>query len=147
VLPFHMASVEMFREVARILGSQGVLAVNYIGDPDGEATASFLRTIVEVFANVRAFKTEEGRTVQPICILASNRDLQLSARRWLPDMDAFAGVDPVSSALSRLELKAKHGAGMLLTDDHNPIDFQRAQAAVDWRNRTAEVLGADAILW
>jgi len=137
----------MFREVSRILGSKGVLGVNYIGAPQGRATASLLRTIGKVFDHVRAFKTEDSPAVQPICILASNRDLELSMRRWLPDMDAFEGVDPVSSALSQLELKIRPRAGMLLTDNHNPIDFQRAQAAVDWRNRTAEILGLEAILW
>lgn len=143
--PFHMASVEMFEEISRILGEKGVLGMNYIGVPDDRATASILRTVGEVFDHVRAFKTEESPAVQPICILASNRDLELSARRWLPDMDSFEGVDPVSSALTRLELKTTRAVGRLLTDNHNPIDFDRAQAAVEWRNRTADVLGPDAI--
>ncbi len=143
--PFHMASVEMFEEISRILGEKGVLGINYIGVPDDRATASMLRTVREVFDHVRAFKTEESFAVQTICILASNRDLELGARRWLPDMDSFEGVDPVSSALTRLELKTTRTVGRLLTDNHNPIDFDRAQAAVDWRNKTAEVLGADAI--
>jgi len=143
--PFHMASVGMFKQVSRILGKGGVLGINYIGAPDDNATASLLRTVREVFPHLKVFRTEEGSAVQPICILASNRDLELSARRWLPDMDSFEGVDPVSSALARLELRTSPEAGKLLTDDHNPIDFQRAQAAMNWRRKTGEILGAEAI--
>jgi len=144
--PFHMANVEMFREVSRVVGRNGVLGINYIGAPEDQATASLLRTVREVFHRVKAFKTEDSSAVQAICVLASSRDLELNAKRWLPDMDFFEGVDPVSSALARLELKSKLRGGKILSDKHNPIDFYRAKAAVEWRNRTAEVLGADAVL-
>jgi hypothetical protein len=81
-----------------------------------------------------------------MAILAADRDLQLSVRRWLPDMDFFEGVDPVSSALARHAMESQRPTGMLLTDKHNPIDFYRAEAAKRWRNRTAEILGPEAIL-
>lgn len=144
--PFHMASAEMFEEVSRILGDRGVLGINYIGSPQDEATASLLKTVGSVFGHVRAFKTQEGPGVQAISILASDRDLQLSARRWSPDMDFFKGVDPVSSALVRYAMKPQRPIGMLLTDKHNPIDFYRADAAADWRHKTAEILGLEAML-
>jgi spermidine synthase len=144
--PFHMASVEMFEDISRILGDRGVLGINYIGSPQDEATASLLKTVGSVFDHVKAFRTQDDYAVQAISILASDRELQLSARRWLPDMDFFEGVDPVSSALVRYALKPQSPGGMVLTDRHNPIGFYRAKAAKDWRNRTAEILGSEAIL-
>jgi spermidine synthase len=144
--PFHMASIEMFKEVSRVLGDEGVLGINYIGEPDDEATMSLLKTVGAVFDHVEAFRTQDDFSVQAMAILASHRDLQLSAKRWLPDMDFFAGVDPISSALARHTMKSPRPTAMLLTDKHNPIDFYRAKSAKRWRNRTAEILGYEAIL-
>ena len=145
--PFHLASVEMWKAVDRVLGQKGVLGINYIGVPGDEATASMLRTVREVFKNVRAFRNERGDAPQTITILASNRDLELDARRWLSHVDAYDGVDPVSSALARLEINLPKEEGHILTDNHNPIDLERARSAVAWRKKTADILGSQAVLW
>jgi len=130
-----------------VLGGKGVLGLNYIGFPDDETMASLLKTIGEAFADVRAFKTEDSVEAQTICVLASNNELELSSRRWLPDMDWFEGVDPISALLSRHKIVIEKDAGIVLRDDHNPIDFQRARAAIHWRKKTASILGAEASLW
>ena len=138
--PFHLTSLEAFEACRRVLADDGLLAVNFIGSPTGRAFAAAYHTVSQVFPEVRAIRSEDGDDVQPIVLFASRRPIEFN-RGWLGELGVFDGVDPVSEAIARLAVVPDTADALLLTDDHNPIDLIRADEALRWRQRTAEVLG------
>jgi MFS family permease len=149
--PFYMASVEGFRAARAVLRPGGVLAVNFIGSPGGRPFACVYRTLGEVFGHVRALNGEPGEDVQTITLFASHRPLRFEKHkfRWmnlLAGSEDFTGRDPISALIRSLEVTPEKGAGSVLTDAHNPVDFLRAQEAVRWRERTVENIGPGARL-
>lgn len=138
--PFHLTSVEAFQACRRVLHGDGFLAINFIGSPTGRAFASTWRTLAEVFPCIRAIKSQDDDRVQPIIVFASAKPVEFN-RGWLGMLGDFSGVDPISEDIARLTVKPDLTDALLLTDDHNPIDLIRADEALRWRRRTADVLG------
>ena len=124
VLPPHLITVEAIQLVRSVLSQEGVLAVNFIGSPRGAAFESVRATLEKVFANVRSFRSRAGTGVQAITLFASDGLLEFNGG-WLSDVGEFAGVDPVSADLLRMEIGRGRPA-TVLTDDHNPLDALRA---------------------
>jgi len=144
-MPAHLFTVEAFRAMARRLAPDGLLVVNFIGAPGGDAFASVRRTLEAVFAETLALRTEPGEDVQPITIFAAHRAIVFNGE-WRRELDGFAGIDPVSDALVRLRIAPPRGRGRILSDDHNPLDTIRAAEALRWRERSAENLGDIGLL-
>ena len=141
VFPFHMASVEAFRAARGVLRPGGVLAINFIGSPNGQAFACVCKTVGSVFENVQAIKGEAGDDVQTITIFASDRPIEFN-NGWLQYMGDFTGVDPIADLIDELTIWPDRADGFILSDDHNPIDFMRMKEAVRWRERTEERIGS-----
>jgi len=144
VFPFYLASVEAFSAAKKVLKPSGVLAINYIGEPKGEAFASLYRTLREVFPNILALKGEYSDDVQTITVFASAEPLSIR-NRWVDSLWNFKGVDPISEAIAQLTIEPPKNQGMILTDDRNPIDFLRSKEALRWRMRTVHNIGERAI--
>lgn len=143
-MPFYLASREAFESSRQILEPDGIVAVNYIGSPTGEAFASIYKTLATVFPHVMAIKGEAGTQVQTITLFASSEPLRIR-RSWLDYRPGFVGVDPISAAIEQLKVTPDTSAAVLLTDDHNPVDLLRDQDAQDWRARTIEAIGDRAV--
>jgi len=140
VFPFHMASVEAFATARRVLKPGGVLAINFIGAPNGRAFACVYKTLRAVFTHVRALKGEPGDDVRTITVLASDRSISFN-RDWLLHTGGFTSVDPITEAIAALTVTPDLSNAFVLTDDYNPIDFLRAGEAIRWRKRTIESVG------
>lgn len=145
VLPFHMVSLEAFRAVKRVLEPEGTLALNFVGRPDGLALASVTRTVGRVFAHVLAVKSEAGTDVQPVTLFAADKPIEFHDR-WVRHTGPVPGVDPVRDGIDRLTVRSPHTDGVVLTDDHNPIDVMHAAEAIRWRERTLERFGSLPLL-
>ena len=145
VFPFHMASVEAFDTAKLVLKPGGVLAINFIGKPNGRAFACVYKTLQAVFANVRALQGEPGDDVQTITMLASDRRISFN-RDWLMHTGGFTGVDPITESIAALTVVPDLSNAFVLTDDYNPIDFLRADEALRWRQRTTDSVGRPGVL-
>jgi spermidine synthase len=143
VFPFHLSSAEAFRAAKAVLTEDGILALNFIGAPTGPAFHAIYRTLGAVFPHVLALRGEEGDDVQTITLFAGRREIEFN-HGWMRHLRGFAGVDPVSDALSRLRIVPPAGAGLVLTDNYNPLSFLRASEALRWRTRTAAFIGPEA---
>lgn len=143
-MPFYLASREAFESAAAVLQPNGIVAINYIGSPQGEAFACIYRTLAAVFPHVSAIRGEDGDRVQTITVFASRRAMELT-RGWLIDRPSFSGVDPVSEDIDRLTITPDLSRAFVLTDDRNPIDSLRAGEALAWRRRTMDHLGEDVV--
>ena len=144
-IPFHLITREMFTAVREHLTDDGVLAINYIGAPRGdEVTDSLARTLADVFGaeRVRAYRsTDDPQAVQVIYFFAfcgQAAEPSLPAGRWSPDA---GGVDQLAYELWSRRLTFSPNRGMIITDDHNPIDVARVKTALAWRAQTMSLFG------
>jgi len=145
--PFHLASQEAFAAAKRVLKPGGVLAINYIGLPKGQAFACLHLTISKLFGHLSAIRGEEGDDVQTITLFASDRPIKFN-KKWLDhslDFAGFSGPDPITSDIQRLTMEPPDTTNaFVLTDDYNPVDFLRVREALRWRERAVENIGAGA---
>ena len=126
----------------------GVLVLNYIGSPGGRAFACLYLTLEQVFGNILALRAEETDDVQTITVFASDRAVEFN-KGWqdlVLDFSGATGPDPVALAIGRLRVeRPKTGEAFVLTDNYSPIDYFRAEEALRWRVRTAEIIGHPAM--
>ncbi len=134
--PSHLMTREAFSAMRRCLRPSGLLVMNAFGEfqPGRDfLIASLVRTLKEVFASVRIHASGNGN----VFLVASDRaDL---APRAAPDPDrlpdhlryparaAFAGSPPLSE-----------NAGIVLTDDYNPVDVHDAANREEIRRQLAQ---------
>jgi spermidine synthase len=143
-LPFHLVTREMFHAVRQRLAPDGILAINLIADPEGWVADSAYRTLKEVFPCVWAYRSRDDHEVQPLFYFAAAAEPPVS-RRWVFDLPPGEGVAELTYALQQRRLELGSGKGMILTDDHNPVDLARAPEALAWREKTIQALGLDAL--
>ncbi|SFW16196.1 fused MFS/spermidine synthase [Nitrosovibrio sp. Nv17] len=119
--PVHLLTREMLLELKALLKDDGILALNYVGFASGEgsqAVAAVRRTLQSVFPHLRVFTTVK-KDFTDFVFLVSRQPLELDrtnhdGAQWLLDQE-YAG---------------SFGAGIILTDDHNPLER--------WQTRKSE---------
>ncbi|KPJ75261.1 MAG: hypothetical protein AMK72_08970 [Planctomycetes bacterium SM23_25] len=144
-IPFHLITREFFQLAKRRLTDDGLLAINFIGRPQGDfVTDSLFRTLTAVFGRdrLRAFRTgDEVSAVQVIIVFALQRQMELLPL-WR-QAGGSGGADELAYELSRREVNADRTGGVVITDDLNPIDLARARTALEWRRQTAALMARD----
>ncbi|MCG8458067.1 MAG: fused MFS/spermidine synthase, partial [Holophagales bacterium] len=78
-IPFHLTTVEFFREVKKRLGPRGVLGLNLLARFDQPLPRSILRTVREVFPSVYLFDVTGGDAV---LLLATNDPVPADPEGW-----------------------------------------------------------------
>jgi len=119
VFPFHLSTVEAFRAARSVLNPEGILTVNFIGSPAGQAFACVCRTLGAVFPHLLAIRGEDGNDVQTITIFAASRPVEFN-HGWLRWLGAFRGVDPIADTIRRLRVDPLPAGGFVLTDELQP---------------------------
>jgi len=138
-IPFHMLTREFFELARRRLKSDGILAINFVGRPEGDfVTDSLLRTLTEVFGSdlVRAYGSldpDRASEVQALTIFAFRHPMELIPQ-WPHRSEA--GVDRLVFELEQRRLNVNRPHGRIITDDYSPIDLARAEVAMEWRRYT-----------
>jgi len=112
-VPWHLTTVEVAREVRRLLRPGGIYAVNVIdGGANGFARAE-LATLRAAFGHVEVV-LPEGEPPS-----ASRNQILLASDRPLPRLD----VDPADGVQLGEGFVARYvGGAEVLTDDHAPVD-------------------------
>jgi len=144
-IPFHLITREMFTAARDHLTDDGILAINYIGPPRHDmVTESLGRTLADVFGpdRVVAYRsTDDPETVQVIYFFAFRgqpRRPSLPPSRWSPDV---GDVDPLAYEMVTRRLDLAADRGVVITDDHNPINAARIKTALAWRAQTLAQFG------
>jgi spermidine synthase len=122
--PSHLMTREAFAEMARLLGTNGVLVINSFGDfrPGRDFFLSSLdKTLHAVFKNVNIHASGNGN----VFFAASQRELKLQLRpnRHFPER---SDLQFEFDAATSLAAPPAPSAGIVLTDDYNPVDFYDA---------------------
>jgi spermidine synthase len=131
--PSHLMSREAFTNMKRVLKPGGVLVINSFGDLETGKnffSSSIYKTLSVVFPHVRAHGTGSGN----LFFAASPQPLNL---RTVDHSDAHPEVsrDAELALASNIQLDAT--AGMVLTDDFNPVEFYDAGNREAHRRRLA----------
>jgi spermidine synthase len=144
--PFHLFTREIFEETARVLAPGGVLAINYIGFPEGErdflARAVF-STVTEVFPHSATYiYPERGRRTQrDLCnIMFFFSDEPFRDDQAIHD-------DPETTTAQRRTLEKDfltlrgeiEPSGVILTDDRNPIERHSVAVNEVWRRQVFRI--------
>jgi hypothetical protein len=146
-IPFHLVTREFFELVRRRLMDDGLLAINYIGRPEGDrVTDSLFRTLAEVFGgeHIRAYRTrDDPAAVQVMIVFALRRPMDLLPLWRGPS--AGPGADRLSYELARRRVDTRRPGGAVISDDLNPTDLVRASTALEWRRETRRLLGGGPV--
>jgi predicted membrane-bound spermidine synthase len=122
--PSHLMTREAFSEMARLLGQNGVLVINSFGEfrPGRDYFLGSLdKTLHAVFKSVHIHASGNGN----VFFAASQRDLALHLR---PNVKFPTESDLQSEFQSATSLAPPPdaNAGIVLTDDFNPVEFYDA---------------------
>jgi spermidine synthase len=127
--PSHLMSQEAFASMKRVLKPGGVLVINSFGDlSEGKNffAASLFKTLRSVFPHVRAHAVPrpDGTISGNIFFAASTEELTLGPVDY---SDAHPEVSSgVKTALAST-IPIDTTAGIVLTDDFNPVEFYDAE--------------------
>ncbi len=138
--PAHLLSIEMLRDLKKLLKPGGVLVLNFVGFTDGEesvAVASVFRTIGEVFGHRRSYVSAPGERFNDFIFLASDAPLRPRTT---------GGGLPLGGTLSRYRHTLADG-GIVITDDFNPLEHMQYRKAERYRNELLKRVGTQALLW
>ena len=128
-VPSHLLSVEMLRDLDRLLKDDGLLALNFVGfteGPEAEAAAAVYRTLGEVYPYRLAFVSLPGETFNDFVFLASRQPITIAseAAAWLAAHEYSMPTE-----------------GDLITDDFNPLERLQVAKAERYRALLLERMG------
>jgi spermidine synthase len=140
---WHLLSIEALQTAKGCLSEYGLLAINFTSVLGSEDVASLQATLKKVFPYVRLFNQDDKSGLTSLVFTASGHPIQLSAdstqlaNQQLSDeqrvvIDAF-----IAGELGDL------GGTAILSDDYNPISYQRRQVQMQWRREMRDYLGDD----
>ena len=140
--PSHLMTREAFQSVRQALKPEGVLVINSFGEFEpglDYLTASLDKTLNSVFRQVRIHHSGNGNV---FFVASKQRELRL---RRTTDPDAVHGFirHEVQAAFDGVA-QTNPKSGIVLTDDHNPVEFYdagnrerlRRQLATSMRRRS-----------
>ena len=118
-VPWHLATAEFTRDVARVLRPDGVYAANVIDSGGLLFLRAELATVASVFRHVLLVLGPDaaaGRRGNSVVVAS---DAPLDARRY---RQAVLAVDDRGTVLDGTELDAFVAGAAVLTDDFAPVD-------------------------
>lgn len=123
-VPFHLATVEFFREAAGRLNPGGTLAVNLAAELQHPFTLAILRTMHRVFPQVEVFRIEGSAN---ILLLGLSEVAPVSEAALIEagrGLDQKFGIEPrfEDVARGRLEVSTDLSEVPVLTDAYAPVD-------------------------
>jgi spermidine synthase len=129
VVPWHLATRELTEQVRRVLRPGGVYALNVIDYPPGRFIRAEVATVAAVFDHVAVVSTAQAlattaeraevRAGANFVVLASDSPLPLDAlRARLAGTGTYGPVE----VLAGDQVREFARGGLVLTDDHAPVD-------------------------
>lgn len=122
-IPFHLTTVEFFREVKRHLNPGGVCGLNVIAELENPFTRAIMRSVKASFGKLYVFKVLGGNFL----FLATDRadapsreQLLATARRLEPESRFEPSLERMAGLL--MDVDVDLAEAMLLTDDFAPVN-------------------------
>lgn len=141
LVAWHLLSKEALATAKNRLSDEGMLAINFTSMLGSEDVASVQATLKAVFPHVRLFQEDldEGLisfvfTASPQPIILSIDDAELSK------IQEITAKEFISAEQGNLD------GGIILSDDYNPVSYQRRHVQLEWRKEMRDYLGKDQSL-
>lgn len=125
--PFYLLTQENISLLRNLLSDDGLLSVNFLGYTNGiksQAVASVAKTMGSVFPYNHAFVSETNKEFVSFILLASNKELSIDnsnldyiQKNWLKERNYQPDFDQA----------------ILLTDNHNPLEYIQPEKTVQYR--------------
>lgn len=135
-MPFHLFSREAFSEVHSILNPGGIVGINIVTHPTGKTSlfnTSVFKTVHSLFSEGRAYwveTTESSEDLNNMLMFFSDRPFHD------PDPSDLSGEKAICwERLSPRRWAMDPNQGMLITDNHNPVDRWTIAVNEDWRQK------------
>jgi predicted membrane-bound spermidine synthase len=132
----HLLSREALSETSARMTETGLLAINVTSVIAGKDIAAIQHTLQTVFSNVRTFALDDGGELTSIVFAASRSPIQLSIADTTLSQSQHADAKRFIAG----EVPDLH-SDVLLTDDYNPLSFQRRNIQLLWREAMIDYLG------
>lgn len=138
--PAHLLTAEALQQLRGLLAANGILSLNFVAFGEGgknSALASVARTIRQVFPHQTVFVSEPGEDFNDYIFLASGLPISLEAPSLTADQARWlkARLFPVDET-----------AGVVLTDDFNPLEYLQLGKAERYRHVLVEWFGPEWLL-
>jgi len=117
VVPWHLATVELTRDVRRVLRPGGVYALNLIDGPARRFARAEVATVAAVFKHVIVISRQaalDGKQTANFVVVASDEPLAVA------EIATRVATVPDPGAVADGREWAKHAR--VLTDDRSPVD-------------------------
>jgi spermidine synthase len=127
-------------DIKRTLSESGVMALNLVAfrSPDANLPLrSVVKTVSSVFSQVRVYRSEPDNDFNDFIVLASEQPLDMQARKLTAAMNQW---------LRERETEVDPTAGILITDDYNPLESLQVKKSEHYRQQVAEWLGPEILL-
>lgn len=139
---WHLVSLEALTEAKARLSDRGLLAINLTSIAAGQDVAALHNTLKAAFPHVRSFSLEHDSGLTSIVLLASGSPVLLDINSTMLPASQLEDVKRFVAG----EMTDLH-SDILLTDDYNPIGYQRRQVQLMWREVMIDYLGEDRLGW
>ena len=135
---WHLLSKEALNLTRKHLKDYGMLAINFTSTSDGDDVASLQATLKSVFPHVRLFDQGNKHGLTSLVFIASSKPINLSL------LNPQLSQNQIATANQFLKREIGDlGGTILLSDDFNPLSYQRRQVQIQWRNEMRDYLGND----
>ncbi len=138
--PVHLLTEETFQRLHQLLAPGGLLALNTVAfyeNGRNPALASIVRTVAGAFAEHKVFRATAEDDFNDFVILASSKPIRLDTSQLGEDTAAW---------FSEREAPVDVSAGVILTDNLNPLEHMQLQKSERYREMVAEGLGFDLMV-
>ena len=125
--PFYLLTQENISLLRSLLNEDGLLSLNFLGYTSGaksQAVASVAKTMASVFPFHHAFVSETNKEFVSFILLAANKEISFNNSKldytqkiWLQERLYHPDFDNA----------------VLLTDNHNPLEYLQPEKAVQYR--------------
>lgn len=141
-VPWHLLSREALERARSRLQEGGLVVVNTVSLPRSDEVAAVNQTLKSVFPHVRVFNELLDANLSNIVFLASASPIELIPfANDLAEDDADNVMRYLAGEIHDLP------AGLVLSDDYNPINHLHEAAQVQWRRDMRTFLGKDYYDW
>lgn len=133
---WHLLSSEALQIARERLTSHGLLAINFTSQTGSKDVASLQATLNKVFPHVRLFDEGIDDGLTSLVFIAADHPIELSvSSQTLSEKKRVFASRFISNELADL------GGETILTDDYNPVSYQRRQVQMQWRSEIRDFLG------
>lgn len=136
--PIHLLTREALQQMQTLLSAQGMITLNFVGFLEGgrnPGLASVARTVSAVFPHWQVFVSDPGDDFNDYIFLASSTPVL-----W----DALA--PPLRGWLDERRVEVDPDAGVLLTDNFNPLEKLQNRKSEQYRGFIVDLIGADLLV-